>query len=434
MTTENDIMKRLTHHTAFKFAIALTLVTLAIGTASSTPKLQGVSYDPAFISAGDRVDIAANLKEVDYPDKYWDEDKELKAVLKAGNKLTRDHVTIEEDRDESIGFLYPEGVWTQRYQVKIDSNAPTGMYEFEIHIQYLENGEPVQMETEDGDSNITTIRSFSMPVDNEGVDLTADVVKTSPRTPRTGNNYVEIDYRLTNTGNKPVQEVEMMPSTPEYIDTSYSQDEKFFVGRLNEGESVQKTLTVDLEDSLQPGLQLIDIKTTYEDTDSNPYSEQLQLPLRVEGRPDLEIVDKKLEMKAGATSELRLDVENTGEQDAESVTARVIAERTQPFSLEDRSDYVGEIEAGETGEAVLKISSDREASLKTHQLKVQLRASGDSEEGDSSVYTFTEDTKVELTDRSRSPLVSGGIVAALLVLSGALYRYRNHFRGEDSES
>ena len=111
----------------------------------------------------------------------------------------------------------------------------------------------------------------------------------------------------------------------------------------------------------------------------------------------------------------------------------MIAERSQPFSLEDRSNYIGEIESGESSEAVMKISADRTASLKRHQLKVQFRANGDSEEGDQSVYTFTEQTGIELTERTQSPLIYIGVVAALIVLAAMIYRYRSGKSQETDE-
>ena len=428
-------MKRTTRHTALKFAIAFTIIAFSISTVSAAPELDGVSYDPAFISAGDRVNISANMHATDYPDKNWDEDKKLKVVLKPDNRLTREYVTIEDDRDESIGFLYPEGVWNQRFQVKVDSGAPTGMYDFELHIQYLEDGEPVEIRTEDGDSNFTVIRDFSMPVDSEGVDISGNVEKTEPTTPRPGDDYVETHITYTNTGNKPLEEVEIRPETPENVSPAYSQDEKFYINQLTEGESAKRVLNLELDEDLEPGLHWIDLKATYEDESGNPYSETIRAPLRVEGRPDLELVDAETEMKAGATEQLHVKVENTGEQDAESVTARMIAERTQPFSLNDRSNYIGEIEAGETGEAVLKVSADRAANLKTHNVKVQLRANGDSEEGDNSVYTFTEEAEIVVDGRTQSPLIFVGIAAALLVLGLGAYRYLGNSRrsGEDEE-
>jgi hypothetical protein len=426
-------MKLATHHTAIKLAIVFSLITVSTAAASAAPELNGVSFDPAFISAGDRVNISANLQATQIPEKDWDEDKQLKAVLKPGNRLTREHVTIERSRDESIGFLYPEGVWNQRYQVKIDSGAPTGNYGFEIHIQYLEDGEPVEISTREG-SNFTVIREFSMPVDNEGVDLTADVQKTTPGVPRPGDDYVEMDLRYVNTGNKPIEELEIRPATPEHVETSYSRGEKFFISRINEGESYSESLTVNLDEDLEPGTHWIDLKATYEDLDGNPYSEELRVPLRVEGRPDLEVVNTSTVMKAGASKQLHVTLRNTGEQDAESVTARIIAERSQPFSLADRSNYIGEIESGETAEAVMKISADRSAAMKTHRLKVQLRANGDSEEGDHSVYTFTEQTGVKIDGRTQSPLIYVGVAAAALVVLAAGARYfRGGKSGEDEE-
>ena len=419
-------MKRTTtHSTAFKLAITLSIITLSIGAASAAPKLDGVSFDPGFITAGDRVNISANMHETDYPDKTWDEDKHLKVVLKPDNRLTREYVTIEDDRDESFGFLYPNGVWNQRYQVKVDSGAPTGMYDFELHIQYLEGGEPVEIQTDDGEYNFTVIRDFSMLVDNEGVDISSNVLLTQPSVPRPGEDYVETQVRFTNTGNKPVEEIDLRPSTPEGIQTSYSSDEKFYINKLIEGESAEKTISFNLKENLEPGLHTVDLSATYEDESGNSYSESLDIPLRVEGRPDLEIVNSSMQMKAGGTSELRVNVRNTGEQDAESVTARVIAERSQPFNLEDRSNYIGEIESGETSQAVMKISADRNAASKQHQLKIQFRANGDSEEGDNSVYTFTEQTEIELKERTQSPLIFIGIAAAVLVLAAMIYRYRS---------
>jgi hypothetical protein len=418
-------MKRTnTHSKALKIAVTLSIITFSIGAASAAPKLDAVSFDPGFITAGDRVNISANMHETDYPDKNWDEDKKLKVVLKPDNRLTREYVTIEDDRDESIGFLYPNGVWNQRYQVKVDSGAPTGMYDFELHIQYLENGEPIEIPSDSG-NEYKVIREFSMPVDNEGVDIFSNVVSTDPKTPRPGDSYTEMNLEFTNTGNKPVEEVELRPETPDLIEPAYSQDEKFFIDRLNTGETAKRTLSLDLDEDLPEGLHPVNVRANYEDTSSNEYSKELNIPLRVEGRPDLELVDSNTEMKTGETSEIRVNVRNTGEQDAESVTARVIAERSQPFSLEDRSNYIGEIEANETAEAVMRISAERSAALKQHQVKIQLRANGDSDEGDQSVYTFTEQAKVELAERTQSNLIYIGLLAALLVLVVLVYRYRS---------
>jgi len=425
-------MTTTTHSKTFKFAITITALTLSIGAVSAAPQLNSVSFDPGFISAGDRVNISANLQATNHPEKTWDEDKTLKAVLKPDNRLSREYVTIEDDRDESIGFLYPNGVWNQRYQVKIDSGAPQGEYDFEVHIQYLEDGEPVEIPTGSG-NQFTVIQDFSMPVDREGVDLSGNVVGTDPSTPRPGDSYTDMELEFTNTGNKPVEEIELSPVTPDLIEPAYSEDEKFYIDRLAESEKTSRILSLDLDEDLEPGLHTVEMEAVYEDESSNSYEELIEIPLRVEGRPDLKIMDYRLEMKAGETSQLRFNISNTGRQDAESVTARVLSERSQPFSLEDRSSYVGEIEASETSEAVLEISSDRNAVLKQHQIKVHLRATGDSTEGDNNVYTFTENVDVELQDRTQSSLIYVGVLGALAVLVFLLYRLNRNRKSNLNE-
>ena len=221
--------------------------------------MQGTSFDPSFISAGDRVNISANLRAVDYPEKNWDSEKNLKATLKPGNRLTREYVTIEENRDQSIGFLYPQGIWNQRYQVKIDSGAPTGSYGFEIHMQYLEDGQPVEIQTGEDSYNFTVIRKFSIPVDNEGVGISGNVRETSPPTPRPGDDHVKVSMSFTNTGNKPVEEVEIRPNSLESVKPAFSEDEKFFIDRLNTGKSAEKTISLEIDEDTDPGLKTVDL-------------------------------------------------------------------------------------------------------------------------------------------------------------------------------
>ncbi len=426
-------MKPTTTPTKLKFAVTLSALLFAFAPASGAPQLQGTSFDPSFISAGDRVNISANIRAVDYPDKNWDSEKNLKATLKPGNRLTREYVTIEENRDQSIGFLYPQGIWNQRYQVKIDSGAPTGSYGFEIHMQYLEDGQPVEIQTGEDSYNFTVIRKFSIPVDNEGVGISGNVRETSPPTPRPGDDHIQVSMSFTNTGNKPVEEVEIRPNSLESVKPAFSEDEKFFIDRLNTGKSAEKTISLEIDEDTDPGLKTVDLETEFEDISGNTYTETVELPLRIEGRPDLELVEKERKMRAGQTQTLDLKVRNQGEQDAESVTARLLAERTQPFKLEDRSGYIGEIESGEEGSAALRLTADRSASLKEHNIKIQLRANGDSEEGDESVYTYTDQVDIDLTSRTQSPLIYLGILLAVLVAGFGAFRYVRRYDNGDTE-
>lgn len=425
-------MKSDTQHFGKILSFSAAFLLFAVFT-NAAPQVDGVSHDPAFISAGDEVTISVNLRETDHPEKNWDEDKTLKAVLEPDNRLAREHSVIVDDMDRSIGFLYPDGVWNQNYEVKFDSDAPTGNYGYRVLIQYLEDGEPIDITRENGTTTTTYVERFNVDVDRKGVEISSTVQQTDPVNLRPGYNYATSTVAITNTGNKPVENIELHPDTPEMITPAYSKDEKFLIGKLNPGETFTLDMDLNIDEDIQPGRHVIEFNSVYEDTDSNEYSQILEAPIRIEGRPDLELEQVSNIMSAGESGDFRLKVTNTGSHTAEGVTSRVLLEREQPFILETRSDYIGDIEPGETSESVLELGSDRSATLKEHQLRIQLRATGDSEEGDNSVYTFTEHQTVELVDRARSPLIYIGLIGAVAVLLVAGLHYRRSRESEEDQ-
>lgn len=374
------------------------------------------------------MNISLMLQKDDILDDDFDIESKINSSLEPGSIRSEKYIEIVNKRGayssqtSTSSFMYPDGVWNERYTVKISQEAPTGTYELIHNLDYV---------SKDSDFTKNSEESFSIHVDREGPQLTASTESTEPETPRAGDNYVTDTVRFTNTGEKKLENLVLRPETSEGIGKAYSSDEKFLIGAINPGSSQNVDLGLDISEDVEPGLHEIVFQTEYEDSDSNVYTENISTYLRVEGRPDLEVVNSSMEMKAGETTQLRVKVENTGEQDAESVTARIIAERSQPFSLEDRSNYIGEIESGQTGEAVMKISADRKAALKDHQIKIQLRANGDSEEGDHSVYTFTEQTGIELTDRTESSLIYVGIVLAVVIALAGFYRYVKGSKGSE---
>ena len=412
-----------------KTAFIVTAAFIFVSGGLASTQITDVSHTPGIISAGDEVNISLMLESDDFVNDDFEIESRMNTSLEPGSYRSERYIEIV-DREGAFtsdtstsSYLYPDGIWSEKYTVKVSQKAPTGSYEL-VH--------NVDMIHEDSNGVRHNEQEFSIHVDRDGADLTATTARTEPQTPRAGDDHVTQTVRLTNTGEKKLENLVVRPETPEGIEKAYSSDERYLVGAINPGSSQTIDIGLDISEELEPGLHQVLLQTEYEDSDDNIYQEQISTSLRVDGRPDLEVVNSSMEMKAGESRELSVSIENTGDQDAESVTARLIAERSQPFSLEDRSNYVGEIESGESAEAVLKVSADRKASLKSHNVKIQLRANGDSEEGDQSVYTFTEQTQVELTGRTESPLIYVGVVAGALVLIAAIIRlYRRS--GEEEE-
>ncbi|MCK5139837.1 MAG: hypothetical protein KAQ85_08350, partial [Thermodesulfovibrionia bacterium] len=78
-------------------------------------------------------------------------------------------------------------------------------------------------------------------------------------------------------------------------------------------------------------------------------------------------------IKEGTNVQLLITVKNVGSKEAEAVSLRAYKESSQPFEFDEKSDFVGKLKPGETGEAVLKFSVDKSATVKTHILDLEIR-------------------------------------------------------------
>ena len=113
------------------------------------------------------------------------------------------------------------------------------------------------------------------------------------------------------------------------------------------------------------------------------------LPFLVKARPNLEIVSVEGSGLAGKTADLYITVKNVGTEDAESTDVRLIKQSAQPFSTDVRSDYLGLIAPGEEAVAVFHLDVSSDAEIKEHDLKLIIRAKGDSDSGDDNIYLFS---------------------------------------------
>ena len=397
---------------ATKIYIAATLLVALLPVTTATVNLDSVSYDPAVITAGDRVNLTVTLTEDILPNTVAEDGSNLDVYLQGDNKLTEEHIIIENDRDTPL-YIPPGGRWNQRFQVRVQPDAPTGQYDFDVI-----------MNVTDTDKAYTATGSFTMPVDREGVDIHGALVATEPRDIRPGDDNAALEIDWTNTGNKPIEDITVTPRLPDHVEPSYSADEEHYINRLDEAQTTTRRVNVDVDDALKPGRHTAYFTVAYEDQTGNEYEETMNIPLRIDGKPDLTVVTEAGNTTRGTTNQVRVTIQNTGSQDAETVSARTIIERSQPFSAEDRSVFLGEIQAGEERTAVFDVNVASDATNRDHPLRLQIRATGDSDEGDHSVYTWNETLSLTTAGSTTNWLPYLGILGALIAI--AIYAYRRN--------
>lgn len=379
--------------------------------------LDNLYFNPAIVAAGDNVDIVVQFRETQTPftdGKIGAEDYTFKVKILADDDMTRDYVTIlDSGGDDMQGTLYSGQLYNKVFRVKVNTDAPAANYQFKLVGTWYKGGVALDFDR--------TLK-FEMPVKREGIVIDLSTITTNPSAIRPGDKVVEIKGFLENVGEKDAKSVEVVFNLPEGISSSYSNNNRIWLGRLNSGESREVTFYVDIDEALKSGLYDLTYDLTYMDLDNNNYAKEKSLELLVKSRAYLEVSRVEGTGLAGDTGVMRVWIKNTGEQSAEAVDVRILKQNSQPFEMDVRSDYIGELLPGEEGLAIFEFVINRDAALKDHDFKLMIRARGDSDEGDDTIYTYNRRALFEVTGVKPNYLVYVGGALTLLVLLYVVFR------------
>lgn len=395
--------------------IVIILALLLIPGAFAELRLDDIQFDPAIIASGDEVDIIVQFHQEGLSttdQRIGNPDYRFGVTLLADDTLTENHILfMDAQGDDLQGIITRGGTYSKRFRVKVLDDAPAGSYEFKLVGQWYRDGV-----AEAGEQYLR----FTMPVKREGIQLAIANVESDPRRVRSGDKDVLLHATVVNTGEKQAKDVRILLTYPEGISSSYADGNSRHLGNVAPGETQGVEFSIDTDRGTPAGTYQIGYLMIYEDTDGNRYETRAFFPFVVKKRPDIIVTAVAGEGRAGEEIELRVTLKNIGEETADTVDARILKSASQPFEMDVRSDYVGELAPGEEGIAVFRILADRDAELKEHRMTVLIRATGDSEESDTSVYTFTESAPLPITGKApnRWPYIAG--VAALAIIIGAI--------------
>src|SRR3989338_4481109 len=346
----------------------IALFVLSVSMVSANIEVEGISFDPAIIAAGDEVDITVNFREF-----------------------------VSPGGASNIGHLFASSdVWKKTFRVKVNNDAVPANYELKLRFQYEKNGVL---------EGASLVHKFALPVKHEGIVLGITNIVTDPSAIRPGDDFVEVTTYIENSGSKSAKSIEAKLLIPDGLEHSYSDNNRKWVGMLSPNESKQLSFFINIDENADSEQYALDLDLNYEDLDNNDYTKKLSFPLLIKERPNIEVVDVKGDGKAGSKITLEVTLKNIGTEDAEAVDARIIKQSSQPFSFDLRSNYVGELKVGETGKAIFTINIDKEAEQKEHSLKLLIRAKGDSDKGNNDIYTFNRRAIVNVDGKKVNPVV-----------------------------
>ncbi|MCE8426632.1 MAG: hypothetical protein J5U17_12750 [Candidatus Methanoperedens sp.] len=314
----------------------------------------------------------------------------------------------DKDLGPSVGTNDRQVFYVLHYRLRVADNAIKGTYNVTLN-----------WDTGNG----WTKKEFPIYVDPKKADFVVGALVTSPEKLIADTKEAKLSVDISNIGKGNAENVKVKLFLPEGFNSSYSYSDEDSLGIIPKDGSKTATFYADVDENINEGNYMAKLNITYKDEndESATYRTKiLELSIPIKPAPHLiveSVTTTPINLTAGSTSEFHIIVKNTGNKKAESVSMRVFKDASQPFEFSEKSDFVGKLEAGESGDAVLGFTVDSKAAAKKYLIDVELRGIDES----NNVVIFRRTVPLTVTPGAKgSPLSSPGMLGGLVVVIGAV--------------
>lgn len=327
---------------------------------------------------------------------------------------------IGEDNVRYDGLITPNQTMKVEFTLKANERLENNIYPLKIELKYLSSPD---------DRLISDERIIG--IDVTGIEkLVITSVSTSPSRILPGTSNVEISFTLENVGDGKADYILLIPNPRFPFKLSETSNQIINIGSLGKGDSARASFKVDVDENATSGRYYIPITMEYRDPSGNFRVLNVTLPIIIAEKPKLVITNVRFgsEPLQGKDVNVYVTVKNIGGEQAESVTIEGVVRSSQPFTLVKRTDYIGTLDPGKSGEGVITLSIEKDALPKVYNILIRIRAVGDKEKGDDNVYIFEETVKipvkenVESAKRLKILALVAGILAILITIITYLKR------------
>ena len=251
--------------------------------------------------------------------------------------------------------------------------------------------------------------------------INVGAVSTEPPDIRPGDENVKLTVSIENSGEGDAKDVEAFLLLNSTFKPSWSGTERSYIGKLRMGDAKNAIFHIDVADNASSKNYKIPIRIRYKDSLENEHEVLRYIDVLVEPKPNFDIVDAWTSPKnvsVGAEGvKLFVKLRNTGSEKAEAVSVRAVGEADVPFDYAVKSGYVGDLEVGEEGVAVLEFDVDEDATPKTYLQRIEIRCTGDRELSDENTYIFLKRVELRISGGGKKEGKLPGYEFALASLS-----------------
>jgi hypothetical protein len=316
-----------------------------------------------------------------------------------------------EERVRTYGEVLVTEPILAEYRVRVDSDALDGRNPIDLKIG-MEGRE-------------FFIRSFDITVESKAVDFAIGSLVSEPERLQSDTENNKLTLGIQNIGESTAKLVRAELELPDGFYPSESYSDEYAVGSIDSESSEDAIFYIDIDRSVSQGEHIGMLKVYYKDDSDGEYKRKtLQVRIPVRASPTFEITQVALNPKEIGQGmegiEMKIDIRNSGTREAENVNLRVLKEATQPFDFYEKSNFVGDLEPNETGQAVFQFDVDGTADLKKYILDIEIRYTQDS------TVSIAED-RVSFSVTQPLPNFTGIYIFLIIILalvSGTFWYYR----------
>ena len=365
-----------------------------------------MSQDPDPADAGKDVDLrwqVVNTLSSPVDNLKFHLDAKYPFLFEAGDSPDKDLGASAGTNDKDIFYVL-------HYKLRVADNAIKGTYNVTLS-WYTGEG--------------WTKKDFPVYIDPKRADFVVGALVTSPEKLIADTKEAKLSVNIDNIGKGNAENVKVKLIVPAGFKPTYSYSDEDSLGIIETGGSKTAEFYVDTDEDLKEGDYSAKIEITYKDEndETNSYRmKNLTLNIPIKPAPYL-IVESAAtspeKLMPGDKAEFRINVGNSGTEKAEAVSLRVFKDASQPFEFSEKSDFVGKLEPGENGDAVLKVTIDKNAAAKKYLLDVELR--GIDEKNNVVIFRRTVPITVNQQTRSALPVGTLGIFAVIGAVMAGYY-------------
>jgi len=380
------------------------------GKVGSTVHVYFMNQDPDPADSGQYVDlrwqvIVTKVGKIENLEFYLDADYPF--LFEAGDEPLKSLGTV-------VATGEVEHYYVLHYKLKVADNALKGEHN-------------VSLRWTDGEGGWTK-KYFTLYVDPEKPDFVIGALRTSPERLVQDTDEALLKVEVTNIGKGDAENVKATLTLPPGFNASYAYSDEDALGTINESGSKTAHFYIDTREGLKPSEYNATITLTYkEENDDNNQYKTKTIPLKIPIKSSPYLVIESVEttpatIHPNTDATLLIKVKNTGSEEVDAVSLRVFKDSTQPFEYDEKSDFVGKLKPGETGEALIRLKTKEDAAAKKYLIDVELRG---VETNKDTIVIFSHTTPLRVHPKEKTlPLLPIGAVVIVLGGAAATHLYR----------